>query len=43
MAETLTVELHNRQQAWAAIKAQVFPFLAQVLQGRAPWRAHAAN
>lgn len=27
MAENLTVELHNRQQAWAAIKAQVFPFL----------------
>lgn len=29
---TLTLELHNRQQAWAAIKAQVFPFLAQWLQ-----------
>lgn len=37
MAETLTVELHNRQQAWAAIKAQVFPFLAQVLQGGHRW------
>lgn len=37
MAETLTIELHNRQQAWAAIKAQVFPFLAQVLQGGHRW------
>lgn len=37
MAETLTVDLHNRQQAWAAIKAQVFPFLAQVLQGGHRW------
>ena len=37
MAETLTVELHNRQQAWAAIKSQVFPFLAQVLQGGHRW------
>lgn len=37
MSETLTVDLHNRQQAWAAIKAQVFPFLAQVLQGGHRW------
>ncbi|MFM9928195.1 recombination protein NinB [Variovorax sp. H27-G14] len=37
MSETLTIELHNRQQAWAAIKAQVFPFLAQVLQGGHRW------
>jgi len=37
MAETLTIELHNRQQAWAAIKAQVFPFLSQVLQGGHRW------
>lgn len=29
---SLTIELHNRQQAWAAIKAQVYPFLAQWLQ-----------
>lgn len=29
---TLTLELHNRAQAWAAIKAQVFPFLSQWLQ-----------
>lgn len=37
MSEVLTIELHNRQQAWAAIKAQVFPFLAQVLQGGHRW------
>jgi hypothetical protein len=37
MTETLSIELHNRQQAWAAIKAQVFPFLAQVLQGGHRW------
>lgn len=37
MSESLTVELHNRQQAWAAIKGQVFPFLAQVLQGGRRW------
>ena len=37
MAETLTIELHNRQQAWAAIKAQVFPFLSHVLQGGHRW------
>jgi len=32
MIESLTIDLHSRQQAWAAIKAQVFPFLANVLQ-----------
>ena len=37
MSETLTVELANRQQAWVAIKGQVFPFLAQVLQGGRRW------
>lgn len=37
MAEALEVTLHNRQQAWAAIKAQVFPFLAEVLQGGHRW------
>jgi hypothetical protein len=37
MAETLTIELHNRPQAWAAIKGQLFPFLAQVLQGGHRW------
>lgn len=33
----LTIELHNRAQAWAAIKAQLFPFLATVLQGGGRW------
>jgi len=28
----LTLELHNRAQAWSAIKAQVYPFLAHWLQ-----------
>lgn len=37
MPDSLTVELHNRQQAWAAIKGQVFPFLARVLQGSGRW------
>lgn len=37
VAESLTVELFNRSQAWAAIKAQVFPFLASVLQGGGRW------
>lgn len=37
MSESLTIELHNRPQAWAAIKAQLFPFLAQVLQGGHRW------
>ena len=37
MTETLTIELHNRQQAWAAIKDQLFPFLAAVLQGGHRW------
>ena len=37
MADSLTIELHNRTQAWAAIKGQLFPFLAQVLQGGKRW------
>ena len=37
MDESLTINLHNRQQAWQAIKTQVFPFLAQVLQGGRRW------
>jgi hypothetical protein len=37
MSESLSIELHNRVQAWAAIKAQVFPFLATVLQGGGRW------
>ena len=31
MSDSLTLELHNRQQAWAVIKAQLFPFLKQWL------------
>lgn len=37
MSESLTIELHNRQQAWAAIKSQLFPFLQTVLQGGGRW------
>ena len=37
MAERLTIELHNRQQARAALKGQLFPFLAKVLQGGKRW------
>ena len=29
---TLTIELHNRQQAWVAIKDQLYPFMAHWLQ-----------
>jgi hypothetical protein len=32
MANTLEIELHNRQQAWVAIKSRLFPFLKEVLQ-----------
>jgi len=35
--QTLTIELFSRQQAWAAIKGQLFPFLATVLQGGHRW------
>ena len=37
MSESITIELHNRQQARAALTGQVFPFLANVLQGSARW------
>ena len=37
MNQTLTIELFSRQQAWAAIKGQLFPFLATVLQGGHRW------
>ena len=37
MSETLTIRLHNRPQAWAAIKGQLYPFLAAVLQGGRQW------
>ena len=33
----LEIVLHSRQQAWAAIQAQVFPFLASVLQSGGRW------
>ena len=37
MSDTLTVELHNRQQAKVALKAQLFPFLDGKLQGGSRW------
>lgn len=37
MSESLNIELHDRQQAWQDIKGQLFPFLAQVLQGGRRW------
>lgn len=37
MQEQLTIELHNRVQAWTAIKMQLFPFLKCVLQGENRW------
>ena len=37
MTERIELVLHNRQQAWAAIKAQVFPFLAAALQAGGRW------
>ena len=37
MTERLEFEMHNRQQAWLAVKGQLFPFLATVLQGGGRW------
>ena len=37
MSESLTIELFNRSQAWAAVKGQLFPFLSQVLQAGGRW------
>jgi hypothetical protein len=37
VSESLSIELHNRAQAWAAIKGQLFPFLAQVMQAGGRW------
>lgn len=37
MSERLSITLHNRVQAWAAIKRDVFPFLAAVLQADRRW------
>lgn len=37
MTERLEIDLFSRQQAWVAIKAQLFPFLKTVLQGSGRW------
>lgn len=37
MSESLTIELHNRQQAWAAMESRLFPFLKLALQGDRQW------
>lgn len=37
MSETLTIELHERRQAWEAIKTLLFPFLAVCLQAGRHW------
>lgn len=37
MTDSLHIDLYNREQAWAAIKAQLFPFLKQVMQGGSRW------
>lgn len=33
MSDSLTIELHNRQQAWSAMESRLFPFLKLALQG----------
>lgn len=37
MAEKLEIELFNRQQAKAALRMQLFPFLGNALQGSSRW------
>jgi hypothetical protein len=37
MSDALSIQLFNRQQAWGAIKTQVFPFLAGALQSGQQW------
>lgn len=37
MTERLEIDLFSRQQAWIAIKGQLFPFLRNVLQGSGRW------
>jgi hypothetical protein len=37
MSETLTLDLHNRAQAWLAIKNELYPFLKNALQGSGRW------
>lgn len=34
---TLTIELYNRSQAWAAIKDKLYPFLKEALQAGRIW------
>jgi hypothetical protein len=36
-AQRLEIDLYNRQQAWAALNAQVYPFLKAVFQGGGRW------
>lgn len=35
--KALELELHNKQQAWAVIRARLFPFLSETLQGGSRW------
>ena len=37
MSDSLTIELHNRQQAWSAMETRLFPFLKLALQGDRHW------
>ena len=37
MTERLEIDLFSRQQAWVAIKGQLFPFLQAALQGSGRW------
>ena len=37
MTERLEIDLFSRQQAWVAIKSQLFPFLQAALQGSGRW------
>ncbi len=37
MSDRITLELHNRVQAWAVIQGQLYPFLKDVLQGSSRW------
>lgn len=37
MSESLTLTFGEKSQAWGVIKTQLFPFLAEVLQGGKNW------
>lgn len=37
MTERLEIDIFSRQQAWVAIKGQLFPFLEAALQGSGRW------